>query len=172
MTAKSHERDDASNHRQPDCLFNNFSSVTAEKTSKLCITGPLWMESTGDRWIPSTKGLQCGTRFCALTSSYPHVRSGGLHAVSFPITMAFDRYLGCQSGSSSRLWKWYQYLKCQSRSFECLRDLMSWCFHFIWFMMSTITPVVSLMLSPPRWHIKRALPTLLRICVSNLGNHC
>ena len=34
----------------------NLGQKKTPKTSKLCITVPLWGESTGHRWIPLTKG--------------------------------------------------------------------------------------------------------------------
>ena len=41
------------NHRQPNSLFNNsFFILTWRKTPNLCITDPLWEESTEDRLIP------------------------------------------------------------------------------------------------------------------------
>ena len=36
-------------HPQIDCLFNNLSTLS---TPRLCIVGPLWGDSSGDRWIP------------------------------------------------------------------------------------------------------------------------
>ena len=42
---RQNERGGVSNHQRLDCL-----------TSKLRVTGPLWGESTGDRWIALTKG--------------------------------------------------------------------------------------------------------------------
>ena len=35
-----------------------------------CITGPLWGESTSDRWVPLTKGQLCGTLMLAWTSCW------------------------------------------------------------------------------------------------------
>ena len=35
---------------------------------KICITGPLWGESTGDWWIPLTKDQLCGKHFHVLVS--------------------------------------------------------------------------------------------------------
>ena len=46
-------------HGQLDCLFN---SLTTKEASKFCIIGPLWGKSTNGRWIPCTKGQQCGNR--------------------------------------------------------------------------------------------------------------
>ena len=41
------------NYRQPNSLFNNsFFILTWRKTPNLCITDPLWEESTEDRLIP------------------------------------------------------------------------------------------------------------------------
>ena len=42
------------NNRSIECLFSNLFRLT--ERSKVCITVPLWGESTGDRWIPCTKG--------------------------------------------------------------------------------------------------------------------
>ena len=36
-----------------DCLFQSLFQANGNK-SKLCITGPLWWETTGHRWIPVT----------------------------------------------------------------------------------------------------------------------
>ena len=52
----SHERQGASNHRQPDCLVNSSSRSTTKKIAKLRIIGSLWRESTGDRRIALAKG--------------------------------------------------------------------------------------------------------------------
>ena len=38
------------------CLCNSFFRPNITETSKFRITGPLWRESTCDRWIPLTKG--------------------------------------------------------------------------------------------------------------------
>ena len=43
-------------HWQLFWLLNNLFRLTSNKTSKLCLTGPLWQESTSDWWIPLTKG--------------------------------------------------------------------------------------------------------------------
>ena len=43
-----------------DCLFNEliYLELTTKVQSKNFIMGPLWQESTGDWWIPHTKGQQ------------------------------------------------------------------------------------------------------------------
>ena len=56
ITMTSHEHLSFSNHRQLHCLFNRLFKLTSRKTSKFCITSPLWVEPTDDRWIPLTKG--------------------------------------------------------------------------------------------------------------------
>ena len=59
-------RDSVSNHQPHDCLLNRLFRRRSKKTSKLRITGlwngnifrvtgPLWGEFTGHRWIPHTK---------------------------------------------------------------------------------------------------------------------
>ena len=37
-------------------FFNSLNRLTTKIISKSSITGPLWGESTSDRWIPLTKG--------------------------------------------------------------------------------------------------------------------
>ena len=59
-----------SDHRLLKCLFNSLLGASIKGTSKIRITGPLWRESTGDRWIPLTKGQLCGKRFDVMTSSW------------------------------------------------------------------------------------------------------
>ena len=51
-----------SKHRQLDYSFNSLIRLTTTKIPKLHITGPLWWEFTGNRWIPFTKGQWCGIR--------------------------------------------------------------------------------------------------------------
>ena len=68
FTLTSHECHGVSNHQQPDDLYNRFM-LASKKTPKLRVTGQLWGESTGDRWIPITKGQLCGKRFDIMTSS-------------------------------------------------------------------------------------------------------
>ena len=41
----------------------------SKKASKPCIAGPLWGESTGDQWIPLTKGQKHGKRFHVMKPS-------------------------------------------------------------------------------------------------------
>ena len=55
----SHDRHGISNHQHFNCLLNIWFGLIRIKTSKLYITGPLWVESTGQQWIPLTKGQQC-----------------------------------------------------------------------------------------------------------------
>ena len=44
-----------SDHLWLDCLFFSFFKLAGRNTSKSHFAGPLWGESTGDRWIPSQK---------------------------------------------------------------------------------------------------------------------
>ena len=48
----SRDRWGVSNQPQLDCFFE----AQKKNPPRLRITGPLWGESTGDRWIPLTKG--------------------------------------------------------------------------------------------------------------------
>ena len=57
----SHEHHGVSIHRQLDFLLNNLPNLTAEVTSKLCITFRLWRVSTDDPWIPLTKSGNTGS---------------------------------------------------------------------------------------------------------------
>ena len=63
----SHEPHIFSDHRQLDCLFNNLFKLTLKKTSKLRISGPLWVESTRDWRIPLTEDQYCGKHFYGVT---------------------------------------------------------------------------------------------------------
>ena len=44
----------------------SFYRLTPKKTAKLCITGPLWGESTNDWWIPLTRSQWCRQCFTLL----------------------------------------------------------------------------------------------------------
>ena len=50
-------------------LFVQQFRLTLKKTSKLCITWPLWGKSTDEHWIPLTKGQPCRQHFLIMTSS-------------------------------------------------------------------------------------------------------
>ena len=49
-------------------LLRRLLRRTSKNTSKLRVTGPLWGESTGARWIPRTKGQWSGWCFHDMTS--------------------------------------------------------------------------------------------------------
>ena len=51
VTVMSYERHSVSNHPQLDGLSNSFFVLKPKKLSRPRIIGPLWRESTGDRWI-------------------------------------------------------------------------------------------------------------------------
>ena len=53
---RHNECDSVSNHQPQDCLLNRLFWRRSKKTSKLRVTGLLWWEFTGDRWIPRTNG--------------------------------------------------------------------------------------------------------------------
>ena len=44
------------NQQQLDGLSNYLFKLTSNKTTKIRVIGPLWGQSTGDRWIPLTEG--------------------------------------------------------------------------------------------------------------------
>ena len=63
----SHEHHDISNHRQCKLFAQHLGQVN-NKEKKLCITGSLWRESTGDLWIPLTKRQLCRKHFLCQNS--------------------------------------------------------------------------------------------------------
>ena len=50
VTVMSHERHGIPNHHQVNCFLISLLRLTTKKPSKVCITGPLWGESTGHQW--------------------------------------------------------------------------------------------------------------------------
>ena len=71
----SHERHGVSNYHEVAVCSRACSwlTLTTQSTSRLCVTGPLWRESAGYRWIPLTKGQCCGSRMMSrmlLSSEY------------------------------------------------------------------------------------------------------
>ena len=52
---RNNESDGVLNHQHLDCFLNRLFRRRAKKISKLRVTGSLWRESTGHRWIPLTK---------------------------------------------------------------------------------------------------------------------
>ena len=76
-----------SNNWQLDCLLQSMFRLT-KKTSDLHVAGPLWRESTGDRWIPLTKGQWSRNCFNLMSIKVPYYWSfmKGTHQwqVDFP----------------------------------------------------------------------------------------
>ena len=56
ITATSNDRYGVSNCQSIECLFDNLFKFDYKGTSKVRVAVPSWGESTGDRWIPCTKG--------------------------------------------------------------------------------------------------------------------
>ena len=56
ITVTLHERHDVSKRQQRDCLINVLFRLITNRIHKRFISDPLWGESTGDQWIPLTKG--------------------------------------------------------------------------------------------------------------------
>ena len=54
LQATSNDRQSVSNYRSVECLFNRLLRLTEKEYQS--ITGPLWGESTIDRWAPSQRG--------------------------------------------------------------------------------------------------------------------
>ena len=72
--------DSISNHRPHDCLLKRlFRPVQIKENIKAPHHWPLWGEFTVDRWIPHTKGQQCGKCFHLMTSSWYVNRSYHYH---------------------------------------------------------------------------------------------
>ena len=66
----SNERHGVLNHRLCDCLFNSLCGPTSKETSNLCFIGLLWRKSTGDPWVPLTKGRWRGKGFHIMKSRW------------------------------------------------------------------------------------------------------
>ena len=66
---RHNERDGVSNHRHLHCLLHCCFRRRSKKTSKLRVTGVLWEEFAGGRWIPHIKGQKSGKCFHLMTSS-------------------------------------------------------------------------------------------------------
>ena len=58
MTLQWHHngRDGVSNHRCLDCLLSHLFRLRSKKHQSSALLALLWGESTGDQWIPLTKG--------------------------------------------------------------------------------------------------------------------
>ena len=56
ITMKSNEHNGIWHHRQFDCLSKYLPRLTTKKYPNICFIGPLWGASTGNRWMPLTKG--------------------------------------------------------------------------------------------------------------------
>ena len=56
LQLRHNERNGVSNHQRLDCVLYRLFRRRSMKKSKLRVTGLLWGEFTGDRWIPHTKG--------------------------------------------------------------------------------------------------------------------
>ena len=65
----SYELHGTSNYRQSHCFFKRLYRRTLKKNFKVPLHWPLWGESTGDRWIPLTKGQWRRKCFHLMTSS-------------------------------------------------------------------------------------------------------
>ena len=108
------------NHRSLGGLLNRFVQAQINENIKAPHHWPLWVEFTGDRWIPLTKGQWRGKCFTFMTS--PCMRSVGifhqiyarLRFASFRsgyLTLLKDRnelfahaVQGCVSGSGTTVW--------------------------------------------------------------------
>ena len=80
----SNEHQCVSNYRQLKCLFCSLYRQQNE-SSKTPITGFLWGESTGKRWIPLTKGQFCDMSFM--------LNEAIVHKVSSASCWLFTQYM-------------------------------------------------------------------------------
>ena len=91
---RHYERDAVSNHQPHDCLINLLFKADQRK-HKAPRHWPLWGEFPGYRWIPCTKGQQCGKCFHLMMSSW-NIGVGrwgqGWGGVMF---LCFLLYMGC-----------------------------------------------------------------------------
>ena len=69
----SHEHHGISDCQQLGCLFNNLFKLETYETSKLRVTGHVWMRSTSDPWISLTKGQWCRKCFHVMITSWYHL---------------------------------------------------------------------------------------------------
>ena len=53
---RHNERDCVSNHQPLNCLLNRLFKAQIKENRKVPRHWPWWVEVTGDRWIPRTKG--------------------------------------------------------------------------------------------------------------------
>ena len=76
ITETSYERQCVPDHLPFECLLNNLFGLT----SKFRVTGPLLVESTGDRWIPLTRGSNAEN----VSISWRHQRYALLPSLNCP----------------------------------------------------------------------------------------
>ena len=151
-----------SNNWQLCCLFTRLFRITRKKTSKLCISGPLWWEFTSDWWIPPqrTSNLTLNVRgpsYLSLTRSISwllmpwllmspgHCRQDiSSHDIDF-IEYVGPGLMWGRILSTCVISKWNNDIKCNYMFLFHLKNLackglkgvsMSWCHHisiyYIW----------------------------------------
>ena len=76
---------------QHNNLFNSLFRLTAKKTLKLCIPGPLWGESTGDWWIPLRKGQQCRKHIPMSWCHHNHIFHPQVSNDYWPLSIYWNR---------------------------------------------------------------------------------
>ena len=137
------ERDEASNHRHPDCLLNCLFMRRSKKTSKLCVTG--FCEGN-HRW----------------QVDYPHKEP--VTRKMFPFDDVIMRFLsGILSSSIVILWSYiyiYIYLGLYSLSSETSYRKISWILE---------TARFGFRLFQSLWNLTSTLAAALPICLSNFG---
>ena len=69
LEGRHNQRDGVSNHRRFDCMLKRLFRQKWKKYQSSALLGPLWWESTSDRWIFLTKGQYRGKSFHLMTSS-------------------------------------------------------------------------------------------------------
>ena len=100
--------------------------LTAKGTSSngniSCVTGPLWGETTGHRWIPLTKGCDTELPLIYIWTNWTNNRDAGdfrPHAAHYDVTVIL---LGIILRSEINSPNWYM----------CITDWSRWCIVVLW----------------------------------------
>ena len=99
ITAMSYECQGIAIHCPFDFLLKNLLILTTKKLSKLCITVPLWGESTCHQWIP----LQRDSNIESIYLSWCHHDiKACLSGWPLTLTVCFTQHISCRYSHSMR----------------------------------------------------------------------
>ena len=125
ITVMSHEHG-ISDHWQLCSASNSLN------TTKLCITGPLWWESTSDWWIPPTKGQWSRNHFYfMMSSSVMWILCTGGQQYRTVIMSLLTTYINMWI--NNKLVNDIQYL-----SFKKVIQIQQWVLLKVWYFLSTL----------------------------------